>query len=100
MRQQRPMLIQHLQSQLVPGTEPHLPGYSSLLAAFAVFGPLPRQVKPDIDQGMLQARDVAEVDANLAVIDLAEPAAPLASNTDRLSTLLGESGRIEDKHSI
>ena len=44
--------------------------------------------------------DVGHVDADLAVLDLAEPAAPLPRHADRLGPLLGERRGVEDDHAV
>ena len=49
---------------------------------------------------MFLPRDVAHVDADLAVLDLAEPAAPLPRHADRLGPLLGEGRGVEDDHAV
>src|SRR5262249_3438860 len=54
----------------------------------------------DIDQGVLLAADVAEVEADLAVVDLAEPAAPLPLDADGFRPLLGEGGGVEDQDAV
>src|SRR3954447_18351932 len=76
-RQQRATFVEHLQGQPVAGAEAHAPGHAGLLAPLAVGGPLRGQIEADIDEGVLLARGVAEEDADLAVLDLAQPAAPL-----------------------
>src|SRR5262249_38703881 len=89
-RQRRALLVQHSQGQLMPSAEANLFGYARLAAAFAVAGPLLGQVEANIDQGVLGPRDVAEVDADRAVVDLAQSATPLPGHADRLGSLLGE----------
>jgi hypothetical protein len=73
MRQQRSPLVQHLQGQLVTRTEADFRGHSGPLPPSFATGPLFGQVEADIDQGVLAEGDVAEVDPNLAVVDLAQP---------------------------
>jgi len=46
------------------------------------------------------AADVAQVDAHLAVVEFAQPAAPLALHADRLAALLGEGGGVEDEDRV
>src|SRR3954452_18526661 len=43
---------------------------------------------------------VGNVDAALAVLDLAEPAAPLPRHSHRLGPLLGERRGVEDDHAV
>ena len=49
---------------------------------------------------MLAARDIAEIDTDLAILDLAQPPAPLPLNPHRLGSLLGEGGRIENQNAV
>ena len=72
----------------------------TFLAALPVLGPLPGQVEPEVDQGMLGIADVAQEDADLAVLDLAEPAAPLPLHADRGGSLLGEGRGVEHEHGV
>ena len=94
------MLVQHLQGQLVPRAEADLPGHPGLLPPLAVGGPLPGQVEPDIHQGVLAAGGVTEVDADLAVVDLAQAATPLPLHAHRRGPLLGKGGGVEDQHRV
>ena len=82
------------------GLELDLPRDTRLLAPGPVLGPLLREVEPDVDQGMFDPRDISHVDTDLAVLDLAEPAAPLPGDADRLVPLLGEGRGIEDDHPV
>ena len=74
--------------------------YADLVHAPAVLGPLLWQVESSIAQGVALVRDVAEEDADLAVLDLAEPPAPLALYSDGLLALPGEGGGVEDKDGV
>ena len=49
---------------------------------------------------MALAGDVAQVDADLAVLDLSEASAPLALDADGLGALLGEGGGGEDEDAV
>ena len=49
---------------------------------------------------MSLVRDVAEVDADLTVLDLAQAAAPLALDADGLLALLDEGGGVEDEDAV
>ena len=69
MRQPRAVFVEHLKRQLMPSLEVNVLGHAGLVATFAVVGPLLGQVEAEIDQGVLVPRDVAEVDAELAVLD-------------------------------
>src|SRR5262249_51260965 len=99
-RQQTALFVEHLEGQFVPGGEADLFGHAGLLAASFVPGPLLRQEEAEIDQGVALMADVAEVDADLAIVDLAEPAAPLTLHADGLVALLDEGGGVEDQHAV
>ena len=45
-------------------------------------------------------RCIGHIDADLAVLDLAEPAAPLPSHAHRLGPLLGEGRGVEHDHAV
>ena len=75
-------------------------GDAGLGTPVLVLGPLPGQVEADIDQGVVAAADVGEVDADLAVVDLAQAAAPLPLHADRGGALLGEGRRVEDEDPV
>src|ERR687887_2185185 len=49
---------------------------------------------------MLIIRDIAHEDADLAVVDFAPMATPLAFDPDRMDTALGETARIEGDEAI
>ena len=76
----------------MPRAEADLRWHTGLLTATFPLGPFFGQVETDIDQGVFAARDVAEVDADLAVLDLAQAATPLARDTNGGSALLGSHG--------
>ena len=100
MGQQRSGLPEHLQRQLVPGPVARRLWDAAPLAPRPVLGPCPGQVEPDIDQGMLAGRGIGHIDADLAVVDLAEPTEPLPLYADRGVPLLGEAGGVEDDHPV
>ena len=96
----RATAIEHLQRQLVPRAVADLLGDPALLPALAILGPLGGQIEPEIDQGVLDIGDVAEVDADLAVLDFAEAAAPLSLDADGGVPLLGKCRGVEDEHGV
>src|SRR6202790_4323341 len=100
MRQGLSVFVQQVQGQLVPGTEAHRSGHASLAATLPVRCPRARQEEAEIDQGVVATGDVTEVDADLAVVHLAEPPTPLPLDTDRRRALLGEAAGIQDQHAI
>src|SRR5271166_782602 len=83
-------LRQHLQCQLVPGLKRDGLGYSGLLATRSVLGPVLIKIKTYVNNRMFSPRDVTHVDTNLAVVDLAQAAAPLLGDPHRLGPLLGK----------
>ena len=84
----------------MPRAIPHVLRDPGLLAALPVPGPLAGQVEPEVDQRVLTVGDVAEEDADLAVLDLSEPAAPLALHAHRGGPLLGEGRGVEHEHGV
>ena len=54
-----------------------------------VVGPVLRQVQVAVQQALKVARDVAEMNADHAVVDLARVATPLAFHGGRVPSLLG-----------
>ena len=58
------------------------PCLTHLAATPPVGRPLSGQEEAKIDQGMVAAGDVTEVDADLAVVHLAQTTAPLALHSD------------------
>jgi hypothetical protein len=75
-------------------------GDAGLPAPPPVLGPFARQVEPEVDEGVLVVPDIAEEDADLAVVDLPEPAAPLPLDADRGGPLLGEGRGVEDEDCV
>ncbi len=98
--QDRAMTVEHLQGPLGPPPVPHVLGDPGLRAAFLVVGPFPRQGEPEVHQGVFGVGDLTEEDAHLTVLDLAEPAAPLALHAHRGGALLGEGRGVEDEHGV
>src|SRR5450755_297121 len=82
------------------GAELHRFGHARLVAARAVLGPFLGKIKTCIDQSLFLPGDVSHEDADLAVLDLAEPATPLSCHADRFGPLLGERRRVENDHGV
>src|SRR5512144_2542276 len=99
-RQERALLVEHLQRQPMASAELDLPGHPRSLAARAVRRPLVREIKACIDDRMFLPRDVPHVEPDLAVLDLAESTAPLSRHAHRLGPLLGDRRGVEDDHAI
>jgi hypothetical protein len=74
----------------------HVTGLTPLLIAY----PFLRQVQPEVEQGMLIISNIAHEDANLAVVNFAPVATPLAFDSDRVRAALGETARIEGDNAI
>ena len=49
---------------------------------------------------MFPSGDVTQVNADLTVVDLAQPAAPLSLHADGLLALLGEGRGVENQHAV
>ena len=75
-------------------------GTPAALRRGPVLRPLLGEIETHVDERMFLPRDVCHVDADLAVLDLAEPAAPLPRHADRLGPLLGEGRGIEHDHAV
>jgi hypothetical protein len=84
----------------MPGAETHPLGRAGLGPPLLVGGPLLGQVQADVHQGVLGPAGVAQVDADRAVVDLAQPAAPLPLHAHRRRPLLGEGRRVEHQHPV
>src|SRR6516162_11380898 len=74
----------------MPRAEADSSRHTGLVTAAFPLGPLLGQVQADIDQRMFPSGDVTQVNADLTVVDLAQPAAPLSLHADGLLALLGE----------
>jgi hypothetical protein len=81
--QQRPLLTEHFQSQFMPRAETNVLGDAGFLPAFLVLRPRPGQVQTHVHQGMLTARSITQIDADLAILDLAQTPAPQAPGSSR-----------------
>src|SRR5512144_275595 len=86
----------------VGGDPPRLLGRDLLrdmgrLAAFGVGRPVLGQVQPPIDQGTAAGGGIGQEDSDLAVLDLAQPAAPLAGHATGGGPLLDEAAAVQDR---
>src|SRR5277367_4542048 len=72
----------------------------ALLATIVVFGPLRRQEQLVIEQEVAVPADVTEEDTDLAVVDLAQPSAPLPLDAARVLTFLGEGGAVTGEDAL
>jgi hypothetical protein len=71
-----------------------------LLPAALVVGPVLGQVQLAVHQRPAALGDVAEGEADLAVLDLAQPAAPLPFDAAGGLALLGEATAVQDRHGV
>src|SRR5262245_15802921 len=70
------------------------------LTSLLVAGPFLRQGQPEVEQGMLLFSNVAHEDPDLAGVDFAPVATPLAFDPDCMGTTLGKTARIEGEDAI
>src|SRR5437773_178324 len=75
-RQYATALRQHLRRQLMASLKFDRLGYTSFRATRPVLRPIFRKIKTYIDQRLFNSRHVTHVDPYLAVLDLAQSAAP------------------------
>ena len=62
-----------------------------------VFDPAPRQIEPHVDRRVPLAVGQHREHRDLAVIDLAQAAAPLPGNANRVLSLLDEAALVDDQ---
>ena len=91
---------QHLQRQLMASPKLDRLGHTGFLATPTVLGPLFRKIKTFIDERMFFPCDVRHVDADLAILNLAEATAPLLGDAHRLVAFLGKCRGVEHDHTI
>src|ERR1019366_7682974 len=85
----------------LPGFEVgHVRGDVALLAPHGVVDPVLGQVEPAVQGGVPLGGDVGQEDANLAVLLLAQPAAPLAGYPTTVGALFGERTGIDHNHAV
>ena len=72
----------------------------AFLASLLVSCPLLGQGQTEVEQGMVVARDVAHEHPDLAVVNLAPVAAPLALHPHRMGATLGKTARIKGDDTI
>jgi hypothetical protein len=73
----------------------HVRRHVACVAPLLVSCPLPRQGQPEVEQDMVVARDIAHKHPDLAGVDLAPVAAPLALHAHRMRAALGQTAGIE-----
>src|SRR5439155_23576473 len=97
MRQLQAAGTHQLQAQTPAFLVGDLLGDVGLMAMLGVAGAFLGEVEAGIDERLAPWRDVGQIVADLAVIDLAEATAPLACDTARLGALLGDAVVVEDE---
>jgi hypothetical protein len=101
LRQPRTAVLHHLQGPLRPRTGPAtVVRHTGLVQAGLLLGPRYGQGQAPVHQGRLCARDLAQLNGHLTVIDLAQAATPLARHAYRLGTGLAKRGRIDPHHAL
>ena len=91
-------MVDHVQGMLGLGAHHDVRvGHTGLLASLGIINPVLGQIQPRVDQGMagLPAKNGANSD--LAVVDFAEPAAPLAGHAHRSQPLLDATRVVEEE---
>src|SRR5262249_46685491 len=92
--------IQQVQSDLPLLLELDVHRDVAFLAPARVVGPVLGEVEPPVQRGVARLSGVGQEDTDLAVVDLAEPAAPLAGYPPGIGPLLGEGAGIDDHDAI
>src|SRR4051794_15873186 len=100
MRQCLAALLEHLEGELVTGAMRQIPGHARPLPTGLVRRPFLWKEQTCINQSVFFPRHVSHEDADLAVVNLAVSAAPLAGHADTLDPLLEEGRGIEDDHAV
>src|SRR5262245_63139034 len=96
----RPPPVEHLQTLLLACLIPHLPRHMACLASLCIPGPLLRKEQAEVEQRMVAARDVPHEHPDLAIVDLAPVAAPLALDAHRVRASFGETTGIKGDDAI
>ena len=99
-RQHRAVFEEHFQHQGMSGLKTHLLRHARLAESFPILRPFLRQIQTKIDQGVFFRRNISPIDADLAVIDFALSAAPLAGHAHRGFPLLAKRRGIEHQHAV
>ena len=98
--QARQAPVQQVQRDLPLLLELDPRGDVAFLAAGLVVGPILGQVEPAVQRGVTGLRGVGQEDTDLAVVDLAQPAAPLAADAAGFGPLLGEPAGVDDDDAV
>src|SRR5215831_7323335 len=92
--------VEHLQALFLADVVTHRWRDVACVAPWLVACPCLGQIQPEVEQGMLIISNIAHEDADLAVVDFAPVATPLAFDPDRVRAALGETARIEGDDAI
>src|SRR5262249_61209216 len=87
--------VEHLQTLLLACLIPPLQRHMAGLASLFIPGPLLGQEQAEVEQRMVAVRDVPHEHPDLAIVDLAPVAAPLALDTHRVRAAFGETAGIK-----
>ncbi len=85
---------------LLAGLVTHLGWHVACLAPLLIAAPFLREIQSEIEQRMVVARDITHKHADLAVVDFASVATPLAFDPDGMDAAFGETARIEGEDTI
>ena len=92
--------VEHLQTLLMSRAILHLLWHMACLAPLLVSCPVLGEGQAEVEQGMIAARHVPHVDADLTVVDLAAVATPLPFHPHRMRPPLREAAGIKGDHPI
>src|SRR5215470_11947288 len=95
-----PPPVEHLQTLLLACVIPHLPRHMACVASLFIPGPLLGQEQAEVEQRMVAARDVPHEHPDLAIVDLAPMATPLALDAHRVRAAFGETTGIKSDDAI
>src|SRR5215510_6763443 len=92
--------VEHLQTLVLSRAILHLLWHVAFFAPLWVACPVSRERQAEVEQGMIPARHVPHVHADLTVVDLASVASPLPFHPHRMSPPLREAAGIKGDHPI
>jgi len=91
-------MVDHVQGMLGLGAHHDVRvGDTGLLAPLGIINPILGQIEPRVDQGMAGLPAKNRADRDLAVVDFAEPAAPLAGDAHRSRPFLDATRIVEEQ---
>ena len=96
----RPAPVQQVVRDLPGLAVGHVRGDVALLAPHGIVDPVLGQVEVAVEEGVPLGRGVGQEDAELTVLLLAQPAAPLAGHPATVGALFGEGAGVEHEHAV